>query len=159
MTFTATCDLYDEHEEALGVLPATLKDFGGRIRFQGPAVTIKCFEDNSRIKELSATPGHGRVLVVDGGGSLRCALLGDMIAKDLVDNGWAGAVIFGLVRDRAELAELDLGVKALGTIPRKSQRRGEGHVDLPIRIEGTQVNPGDTVVADEDGVVILASGA
>ena len=154
MTFVSTCDLYDEYEDALGVLPATLQDFGGRRRFQGTAVTVKCCEDNSRIKEFSVTPGKGRVLVVDGAGSLRCALLGDLIAKEFVAQGWEGVIIHGLIRDREELSTLDLGVKALGSIPRKSTRRGEGQVDLPIRIGEAEIRPGDQVIADEDGVVI-----
>lgn len=150
-----TCDLYDEHGAALQVLPAHFQDFGGRIRFSGPAVTVKCFEDNSRVKELAKTPGEGRVLVVDGGGSDRCALLGDMIGANFEKNGWAGVIVFGLIRDRAELARLDLGVKALGSIPRPSTRRDEGRVDLAIQIGEATIHPGDQVFADEDGIVVL----
>ena len=152
---TPTCDLYDEYGAKLQVLPAHFQDFGGRIRFSGPAVTVKCFEDNSRVKELANTPGEGRVLVVDGGGSDRCALLGDMIGANFEKNGWSGVIVFGLIRDRAELARLDLGVKALGSIPRPSTRRDEGQVDLAIQIGEATIHPGDQVFADEDGIVVL----
>lgn len=151
----STCDLYDEHGDTLQVLPAELQCFGGRTRFSGTAVTVKCFEDNSRIKELGVTPGKGRVLVVDGGGSRRCALLGDMIAQDFIDQQWEGVILYGLIRDRQELSGMDLGVKALGSIPRKSTRRGEGQTDLPIQIAGARIQPGDQVFADEDGVVVM----
>ena len=153
MTFT-TCDLYDEHGDALGVIGPELTGLGGRRRFSGTAVTIKCFEDNSRIKEAAAEPGEGRVMVVDAGGSRRCAVLGDMIAGDAVKNGWAGFVIHGCVRDREALAAMDIGVLALGTTPRKSVRRGEGQRGIVIDICGVEVRPGDMVWADADGVVI-----
>ena len=149
-----TTDLSDERTDAV-VLPAGFHDFGGAIRFNGPALTVKCFEDNSRIKELSATLGDGRVLVVDGGGSLRCALIGDMIAADLLKNGWVGAVVHGCVRDRVELGRLALGVKALATNPKRSQRKGEGQTGIAVSIGGAVVNTGDHVYADEDGVVVL----
>lgn len=110
---TSTCDLSDRFADEARVLPPMFRDFGGRRRFTGAAITVKCFEDNSRVKELLGTAGHGRVLVVDGGGSTRCALLGDMIGKDAVDNGWEGVVVYGSVRDAALLATLNLGVKAL----------------------------------------------
>jgi regulator of ribonuclease activity A len=120
--------------------------------------TVKCFEDNSRIKEALAEPGAGRVLVVDAGGSARCAMLGDLIAENAVANGWAGVIIDGCVRDTARLAEMALGVKALGSIPRKSTRRGEGQRDLPIVIGGVTVRPGDWVYSDADGVVVAPPG-
>jgi regulator of ribonuclease activity A len=149
-----TTDLCDEHPDAV-VLPAAFRDFGGTARFSGPVLTVKCFEDNSRVKELSLTHGDGRVLVVDGAGSLRCALLGDMIAADLLRNGWVGVVVHGCVRDRAALAALALGVKALATNPRRSQRKGEGEVGLEVDIGGAVVHTGDRVYADEDGIVVL----
>jgi regulator of ribonuclease activity A len=149
-----TTDLSDENPGAR-VLPVTLRDFGGAAKFFGPAMTVKCYEDNSRIKELSLSPGNGRVLVVDGGGSTRCALLGDKIAADLLANGWAGVIVYGCVRDRAALAGLGLGVKALGSNPRRSTKQGEGQVGVPVTIEGVPVRPGDRVYADGDGAIVL----
>jgi len=151
-----TTDLCDEHPHA-ETLPAQLKDFGGAVRFSGSALTVKCYEDNSRIKELSMTPGEGRVLVVDGGASMRCALLGDVIAADLVKNGWRGVIVYGCVRDAAALQTMALGVKALATHPRKSQKNGAGVVGEPLDIGGARVSLGDTIIADEDGVVVLQS--
>jgi regulator of ribonuclease activity A len=154
MTDFMTTDLCDEHSGAR-VLPVALRDFGGTAKFSGPALTVKCFEDNSRIKELSLTPGNGRVLVVDGGGSARCALLGDKIAADLVANGWAGAIIYGCIRDRVALSGLALGVKALGSNPRKSNKQNEGQVGVPIVIDGVPIRTGDRIYADEDGAIVL----
>jgi len=157
MTFS-TADLYDRFEEQLAVCEPIFSDYGGRETFFGPAVTVKCFEDNSRVKEALAQPGEGRVLVVDAGGSARCAMLGDLIAESAVANGWVGVIIDGCVRDTARLAAMDLGVKALGSIPRKSTRRGEGQRDLPILLGGVQVRPGDWVYCDADGVVVAPPG-
>jgi regulator of ribonuclease activity A len=154
MTAT-TSDLYDQFGERLRVLPPLFQDYGGRARFGGEVVTVRCFEDNSRIKELLGTPGVGKVLVVDGGGSLRCALLGDLLAGQAVTNGWEGVVLYGCVRDRVALKALALGIRALGTIPRKSIRRGEGQTQLPIEIGGVACRPGDRLTADEDGIVLL----
>lgn len=151
----STCDLYDTHGTRARVLPPVFQDFGGRSRFGGVIVTVRCFEDNSRVKEVLATAGRGKVLVVDGGGSQRCALMGDLIAKSAVDNGWEGVVIYGCIRDRLALRDLALGIKALAAIPRKSDRRGEGQIQLPIEIAGVACRPGDRLVADEDGVIIL----
>jgi len=150
----STCDLSDRFADAR-VADAGLRDFGGRRRFSGQAVTVKCFEDNSRIKELAGTPGTGRVLVVDGGGSLRCALLGDLIARDAANNGWEGIIIDGCVRDTDVLASLDIGIKARAAFPRRSTRRGEGFTGIAICLAGAQVWNDDYVVADEDGVLIL----
>jgi len=156
MSDFTTADLYDQHGEALRVAAPIFRDFGGRSRFAGPAVTVKCFEDNSRIKEALAEPGGGRVLVVDAGGSLRCAMLGDLIAASAVEQGWAGVVIDGCVRDTAALSAMSLGIKARAATPRKSTRRGEGQRDLPIDIAGVPVAPGNWVYADGDGVLIAA---
>lgn len=153
MTFS-TADLYDRYEGQLGVCEPIFADFGGREAFFGQAVTVKCFEDNSRIKEALAQPGGGRVLMADAGGSLRCAMLGDLIAESAVGNGWAGVVIDGCVRDSKRLAGLDLGIKALAATPRKSTRRGEGQRDLPIDIGGVGVEPDDWVYCDEDGILV-----
>lgn len=151
----STCDLYDRFAERARVMALQFVDYGGLIRFYGPIVTVKCFEDNSRLKELVATPGQGRVLVVDGGGSMRCALLGDVIASEAVASGWRGVVISGCIRDRNALRLIKLGVKALGTTPRKSVRRGTGEVGAMISLAGITCVPGDALFADEDGVLIL----
>ena len=153
MSFKTT-DLCDEHPLA-GTLPTAFLDFGGEVSFEGEVLTVKCFEDNSRIKELSQTAGQGRVLVVDGGASQRCALLGDIIAEDLVRHGWAGIVVNGCIRDRAALAQLDLGVKALGSHPRKSNKHAEGQVGNPVEIGGVRIETGHYLYADEDGIVVL----
>lgn len=157
--FKPTCDLYDQHLDDARVPTLPLLNFGGITEFCGNAVTVKCFEDNSRIKELVATEGNGRVMVVDGGGSRRCALVGDVLAGEAQRNGWAGVIVYGSVRDRAALRELPLGVMALGVTPRKSVRRGEGQVDIPIQLGDVWCHPGDAVYGDEDGVLLLpASG-
>ncbi|WP_151639125.1 ribonuclease E activity regulator RraA [Noviherbaspirillum aerium] len=153
-----TCDLYDQYGDQLRVVPPLLNDFGARTSFYGKAVTVKCFEDNSRIKELVNTPGNGQVLVIDGGASLRCALFGDVIAKEAVENGWAGVIVYGCVRDKAMLKTIDLGIKAIGATPRKSTKKGEGQVGIPVVINGMPCKPGDLVVADEDGVLFADPG-
>ncbi|MGK9063709.1 ribonuclease E activity regulator RraA [Stutzerimonas chloritidismutans] len=150
-----TTDLCDEHGDRVRVLAPLFADLGGRSEMTGPAVTVKCFEDNSRIKELSLEPGEGRILVVDGGGSDRCALLGDVIAVDLVKNGWAGALIYGYVRDKAVLRDLPIAIKALGASPRKSIKRDEGQVGVPVTFAGQMIVPGDRLYGDDDGVIIL----
>ena len=155
ITFRPTCDLFDAHPDAARVPSVSWLNLGGVREFCGAAVTVKCFEDNSRIKELVAAPGEGRVMVVDGGGSHRCALVGDVLAGQAQRNGWAGIVVFGCVRDKAALGGLALGVMALGVIPRKSVRRGEGRVDIPIRLADAGCRPGDAVYCDDDGVVFL----
>ncbi len=154
MTFKTT-DLCDDHGDRARVLQPIFQDLGGRQDFAGPALTVRCFEDNSRIKELSQQAGEGRVLVVDGGGSDRCALLGDIIAEDLVRNGWAGALIYGHVRDKAVLAGLPLAVKALGVSPRKSVKRDEGQIGEVVTFAGQTIRSGDQLYADADGVIIL----
>ena len=131
-----TCDLLDDHpdKEIQVVIPSMdgkfFKSYGARKSFAGQVVTVKCFEDNSRVKELLATDGTGKVLVVDGGASMRCALMGDMIAESAVKNHWNGVVIYGCVRDVDAIAELDLGVHALAATPQKSNRKGIGEVDF-----------------------------
>lgn len=152
-----TADLYDQHETQVRVCDPLFRDFGGRRAFFGAVVTAKCFEDNTQIKALLAEPGAGRVLVADAGGSLRCAMLGDLIAASAVAQGWAGVILFGCVRDTDELAGMDLGVKALAANPRKSQRRGEGQRDLTVSFAGVQFAPGDWVYADADGILVAAA--
>ena len=149
-----TADLYDQHGEAVRVCEPIFRDFGGKRRFHGPLVTVKCFEDNSFVKSTLAEAGEGRVLVVDAGGSRRCAMLGDLIAASAVEQGWAGVILFGCVRDSVEIGQMPLGVKALASIPRKSQRRGEGQRDIPVTFAGVRFAPGDWVYCDEDGILV-----
>ena len=155
-----TCDLCDLHKidssGAFRVLPPVFQAYGGRAAFAGPVATVKCHEDNTSVKALSETPGHGRVLVVDGGGSLRHALVGGNIAAAAARNGWVGMVVDGCVRDVAELAATDIGIRALGLMPLPTERRHAGLVDVPVRLQGVVVRPGDWLVADADGVVVMA---
>ena len=155
---TPTCDLYDHFLDRAGVLPPGLQHFGQRRTFYGPAVTVKTHEVNTRVRELAHSPGEGRVMVVDGGGSLRRALMGDMLAAAAAANGWAGAIFYGAVRDIDMLAQTDLGVMALGRTPRKCLRSGEGEVGLVLEIEGVRVDPGDMIVVDADGALGIPQG-
>jgi regulator of ribonuclease activity A len=155
MTFV-TCDLCDDHPQDVRVCEPLFGSFGGRSAFGGEIVTVKCHEDNSRVKELLATPGKGKVLVVDGGGSLRCALMGDMIGESAVQNGWEGVIIYGCVRDVDALAELDLGVHALASIPLKSVRKGVGETGLDVTFGGVTFTQGHYVYADNNGVIVSA---
>ncbi|UIN30478.1 ribonuclease E activity regulator RraA [Microbacterium binotii] len=150
----ATADVYDERGEQLDSLALQLRDLGGRQAFDGPVRTVRCHRDNALVKAVLQTPRDGAVLVVDGGGSLESALVGDIIAGAAVDNGWAGIIVFGAVRDAAVLATLPLGVKALGTNPRKSAKDGVGEVDVPVEIAGVVFAPGHHVWADADGVLV-----
>lgn len=155
-----TCDLLDDHpEKDLQVVTPSMdgkffKSYGARQSFAGQVVTVKCFEDNSRVKELLATDGRGKVLVVDGGASMRCALMGDMIAESAVNHHWNGVVIYGCVRDVDAIAKLDLGIHALAAIPQKSNRKGIGEVDLTLYFGGVSINSGDYIYADNNGIVI-----
>ena len=149
-----TPDLCDEHEDRIRILELQMKDYGGLTEFSGPIVTVKCFEDNSKVKELLATPGEGRVMVVDAGGSMRRACLGDMLAEQAVANGWAGIIMYGCIRDAAAISKLRLGVKALGTHPCKTEKKGVGDIDIPVQFGGVTFSPGDYVYADCNGVVV-----
>lgn len=151
---TPTADLYDTHGEALRVLAPLFRDYGGRRAFCGPVSTVKVFEDNSLVRAALEEPGAGRVLVVDGGGSLRCALVGDNLALLGQQNGWAGILVYGCIRDAAPIAAIDIGVKALATNPRKSIKKGEGERDVVVRFAEVGIAPGDHLYADEDGVVL-----
>ena len=151
---TSTADLYDERGEDLQSLPVPMLNLGGRAAFRGPIRTVRCHEDNPVLKGVLSTPGEGAVLVVDGGGSLRRAVMGDMIAGLAVANGWSGVVIAGAVRDRVALGELDLGVKALGTNPRSSTKLGHGVVDEPVEFGGVVFRPGAMLWSDEDGILV-----
>ncbi|WP_199433586.1 ribonuclease E activity regulator RraA [Qaidamihabitans albus] len=155
----STADLVDEHGALLRVCDVQFQQFGKVRAFSGPVRTVSCYEDNGLVRELLNTPGEGSVLVVDGRGSLRSALTGDLIAKAAVDNGWAGLVLYGAVRDSAVLGTLPLGIKALGTNPRKSSKAGAGAVDVPVGFGGVTFSPGDVLHADDDGVVLLPPAA
>ena len=152
-----TADLVDRYGETVASIPVQLRSFGRRRRFSGPAVTVKCFEDNALLKATLADEPEpaGKVLVVDGGGSLRSALVGDVIAGIAVERGWAGLVLHGVVRDSVALDDLDLGIKAVGTNPRKSSKTGAGTRGGPVEIGGVWIEAGQVLHADEDGVVVL----
>ena len=155
-----TCDLCDQHKAdtsgAFRVLPPVFRDYGAHRSFAGPVSTVKCFEDNSLVKAAVDSPGLGRVLVVDGGGSLRRALLGGNLGAAAAKNGWAGVVIDGCVRDVAELAQCAVGIRALGSMPLPTDKRNEGQCDVAVQIQGVSVRPGDWLVADADGIVVMA---
>jgi len=156
----STCDLCDRHKlDTTGnfrVLPAAFRDFGAVRTFFGPVVTIKCFEDNSLVKAAVDSAGDGRVLVVDGGGSLRRALLGGNLGAAAARNGWTGVVIDGCVRDVAELAGHPVGIRALAAMPLPTEKRGEGQRDVAVQLQGVWVRPGDWLYADADGMVLGA---
>jgi len=150
-----TCDISDDNADVVQVVRGLQwQSYGKRKAFSGEIVTVKCFEDNSRVKEHLATPGKGKVLVVDGGGSLRHALIGDMIAANAAENGWEGVLIYGACRDVDELATIDLGVVTLGCVPIKSVRRGEGQLNIPVNFGGVTFEPGHYVYVDNNGVVV-----
>ena len=150
----ATADLYDQHEHRVQVLEPMLADYGGKRRFSGPIATVKVFEDNSLVRAAIEEPGAGKVLVVDGGGSLRCALVGDKLAELASRNGWAGLVVYGCIRDAAAIATIPIGLKAVNTTPRKSAKQGAGDRDIPVQFAGVTFTPGWFLYADEDGVLI-----
>jgi regulator of ribonuclease activity A len=151
-----TADLCDANEDSVRVLDLPLRDYGGRIAFHGPVSTIRALEDNSRVREAVAEPGEGRVLVIDGGGSTRRSMLGDNLAAMATKNGWAGVVVHGVIRDTEAIGQLALGVKALGTCPRKTDKLGQGLRDVPLQFGGVSIAPGEWLYADEDGVVVFA---
>ena len=154
----ACCDLCDSHKNDMSgqfrVLPPAFKDFGAHQSFFGQVVTVQCFEDNTPVKAAVESPGLGRVLVVDGGASLRRALLGGNLGAAAARNGWAGVVIDGCVRDVAELAGQAIGIRALASMPLPTERKQAGLSQLPVTIQGVRVQPGDWLYADEDGMVV-----
>jgi len=154
LTLRSTPDLCDEYPDLIQVLEPILRSYGGRQQFSGQVITVKCFEDNSKVKELVGKPGEGRVLVVDAGGSMRRACLGDMLAAQGAANGWSGIVIFGCIRDVNEIAEIDLGVQALGTHPMKTDKKGVGDIGIPVTFGGITFNTGDYVYADNNGLIL-----
>jgi regulator of ribonuclease activity A len=157
----ATCDLCDAHKNdtsgSFRVLPPVFKNFGQHTKFSGEVVTIRCFEDNSVVKAAVDSAGLGRVLVVDGGASLRRALLGGNLGAAAAKNNWAGVVIDGCVRDVAELAQCAVGIRALAAMPLPTEKRGEGQLGLAVQVQGVWVRPGDWLYADEDGMVVMPS--
>ncbi|MBU0915767.1 ribonuclease E activity regulator RraA [Aquabacterium parvum] len=156
----ATCDLCDTHKNNTDgdfrVLPPVFKDYGRRIKFSGQVSTVKCFEDNTLVKAAVDSPGNGRVLVVDGGASLRRALVGGNLGKAAAKNGWAGVIVDGCVRDSAELAECNVGIRALALMPLPTEKRQEGQSDVAVQIQGVWVRPDDWLYADEDGIVVAS---
>ncbi len=154
MTF-ATADLIDI-DENLPSCDLQFRSFGKRKAVQGQIATVSCFEDNALVRKVLSEPGHGRVLVIDGRGSLRCALVGDVVAGLGADNGWAGIVVNGAVRDGELLDAMDFAVKALGTNPRKSSKTAEGAIDIPVAFGGIIFRPGDFLYSDRDGIVVSA---
>ena len=147
-------DLCDEHGEKVTVLEPLFESFGGEAIFWGQAVTIRCFEDNSKVRQVLAMPGTGKVLVVDGGGLLRRALLGDQLAEMAVENGWEGIIVHGAIRDVGTISELGLGVKALAASPLKTEKRDLGDVDVVLQFAGATIAPGDYVYADLNGIIV-----
>lgn len=150
----STPDLCDEYPDTVRVLEPVFKNYGGKTSFGGEIVTIKCFEDNSRVKESAGKPGKGKVMVVDGGGSLKKALLGDLIAETALKNGWEGFIIYGCIRDAEPIMNMQIGVKALNSIPLKTQRKGIGERDIEISFAGVTFNPGEYVYADTTGIIV-----
>ncbi len=149
-----TADLVDDFQEELQSCTIQFVDYGGKMAFWGQCRTVKCQNDNVLIKKILGTPGNQRVLVVDGGGSLETALLGDLMAELGRKNGWSGVVVHGVVRDTVTLGTLDFGIKALGSNPLKSRKNGEGEIDVPVQFGTVQFRPGQWVYCDEDGIVV-----
>ncbi len=154
-----TADIFDAHEDTGQVrsCETQFQQFGGRREMAGPVRTVKCYEDNTLVKQTLSEPGNGAILVVDGGGSLRSALLGDMIGEMAVKNGWAGIIIWGAVRDTLALKQLDIAIKAVGSNPRRSKKDGAGQVDVPVTFGGATFTPGSWIYSDDDGVLTAAS--
>jgi regulator of ribonuclease activity A len=150
-----TADLVDELGEDVRSCDTQFRQFGGRSTFAGRIRTVRCFEDNALLKSVLSGPGEGGVLVIDGGGSLHTALVGDLIAGLGQDNGWAGIIVNGAVRDAATLRTIDIGIKALGTNPRKSSKTGAGERDVQLELGGIRFVPGDIAYSDDDGIVVV----
>jgi regulator of ribonuclease activity A len=155
--FEPTADLVDSIGSDVRSCDVQFRQFGGRTEFAGPVSTVRCFQDNALLKSVLSQPGAGGVLVIDGAGSLHTALVGDVIAELARSNGWAGLVVNGAVRDAAALRGIDIGIKALGTNPRKSTKTGAGERDVELSLGGVTFVPGDTAYSDDDGIVIIAA--
>lgn len=154
MAHFATTDLCDAHGDRVHVVHPGFHDYGGVAAFAGPITTLRVHEDNARVRAVLETPGAGRVLVVDGGGSMRCALVGGNLAKLAADNGWAGILVNGCVRDSRELRAAAVGIRALATHPRKSGKTGAGEADVPVTFGGVTFIPNHHLYADEDGLLV-----
>ena len=157
----ATADLCDRHEDqlragTLRVVAPMFRSYGGCLAFRGPIATLKLFEDNSFVRKALEDPGNGRVLVIDGGGSLRRALVGDQLAELAVKNGWTGIVAYGCIRDSAAIATMDIGVLALATHPQKTDKKNVGEVEVAVTFGGVTFRPGEWLYADSDGVLVAA---
>lgn len=152
-----TADLCDLHNDSIQVCEPIFLSFGGVQKFSGRVSTVKCFEDNSLVREAVFETSEGGVLVVDAGGSMRCAMMGDMLATAAVEHGWSGVIMYGLIRDSVDIAGMSLGLKALGTHPRKSEKKGFGERDVVVRFAGVRFMTGDYVYADEDGILCSQS--
>ncbi|MEQ9618744.1 MAG: ribonuclease E activity regulator RraA [Deltaproteobacteria bacterium] len=150
----STPDLCDAYPGLIKVVDPVFRSFGGKSSFGGEIVTAKCFEDNSIVKEAAGKPGHGKVLVVDGEGSLRKALLGDLIAENALGNGWEGFIIYGAIRDVDPIGSMNIGVMALGAIPLKTERKGVGDLNVPVTFGGVTFNPGEYAYADSTGIIV-----
>jgi regulator of ribonuclease activity A len=156
LMFRCTADLADEIGPDVRSCDVQFRQFGARTKFAGPISTVRCFEDNALLKSVLSMPGEGGVLVIDGAGSLHTALVGDVIAELARSNGWAGLVVHGAVRDASALSDIDIGIKALGTNPRKSSKTGAGERDVAVSLGGVIFAPGDIAYSDNDGLVVVA---
>ncbi len=152
-----TADLCDDHEGKVSVAQPLFRDYGGNISFAGEIFTIKCFEDNSLVREALKSPGEGKVLVIDGGGSTRRALVGDLLAQAGADNKWSGIVVNGCIRDSGVIATINIGCKALGTLPMKTDKKGIGEKGLTVHFADVDFVPGHYLYADEDGVIVSST--
>lgn len=150
----STADLYDERGDELQSVNLQFQNIGGHAQFSGPVRTVRCYRDNALLKSILGTPGEGAVLVVDGGGALESALVGDLIAALAVDHGWAGVIVHGVIRDRVAIGALPLGLKALGANPRKSSKTGAGEADVVVEFGGVTFRPGAMLWSDEDGILV-----
>ncbi|AGZ51325.1 ribonuclease E activity regulator RraA [Mycobacterium kansasii] len=156
MSFRPTADLVDDIGPDVRSCDLQFRQFGGRAEFAGPISTVRCFQDNALLKSVLSQPGAGGVLVIDGAGSLHTALVGDVIAELARSNGWAGLVVHGAVRDSVTLRGIDIGIKALGTNPRKSTKTGAGERDVDVTVGGVTFVPGEVLYSDDDGIVVVA---
>lgn len=154
MTKISTPDLCDAYGDDVQVADPIFRHFGGIENFYGEIATVKCFEDNSKVGESLRCKGEGKVLVVDGGGSLRRSLLGDKLARMALDNGWKGIIVYGCIRDLEDIADMTIGVMAMGSIPRKTEKRGEGRTGVPLQFAGLSCKPGNFIYADKTGIIV-----
>jgi regulator of ribonuclease activity A len=158
VSFRPTADLVDDIGPDVRSCDVQFRQLGGLAEFAGPISTVRCFQDNALLKSVLSEPGGGRVLVIDGDGSLHAALVGDVIAELARSNGWAGLIVNGAVRDSATLRGMDIGIKALGTNPRKSTKTGAGERDVEVTLGGVTFAPGEIAYSDDDGIVVVAAG-